>query len=156
DSVKNLYMGIGAVIIGIAVCFSFVKIPTLVDPHGNSNEGSAPQVFASDKKLFQHRHFVWAAIAQFFNVAAQGGTWAFFINYGHGGVGFSDGKAGSYLVLFMGMMLLGRFVGTFLMKYIAANKLLATFALANIAMCILVAQGWGWISFVALLFVNFF
>jgi FHS family L-fucose permease-like MFS transporter len=34
------------------------------------------------KKLFQHRHFVWAAIAQFFNVAAQGGTWAFFINYG--------------------------------------------------------------------------
>jgi len=156
DSVKNLYMGIGAVIIGIAVCFSFVKIPTLVDPHGNSNEGSAQQVFASDKKLFQHRHFVWAAIAQFFNVAAQGGTWAFFINYGHEVMGFSDEKAGSYLVLFMGMMLLGRFVGTFLMKYIAANKLLATFALANIAMCILVAQGWGWISFVALLFVNFF
>src|SRR5690606_36066638 len=54
------------------------------------------------------------------------------------------------------MMLLGRVVGTFLMRYIAANKLLAIFALANIVMCVIVAQGWGWISFAALLSINFF
>ncbi|MCC2598569.1 L-fucose:H+ symporter permease [Sphingobacterium sp. FBM7-1] len=159
DAVKNLYLGIGAVIILIAVCFSFIKIPNLMDPHKAAEEVDLDAVnidVAPEKKLFQHRHFVWAVIAQFFNVAAQGGTWAFFINYGHEVMGFSDEKAGSYLVLFMGMMLLGRFVGTFLMRYIAANKLLAIFALANILMCLVVAQGWGWISFAALLSVNFF
>src|SRR5690606_7706026 len=39
---------------------------------------------------------------------------------------------------------------------IAANKLLAIFALANVLMCVLVAQGWGWVSFAALLLINFF
>ncbi len=159
DSVKNLYIGIGTVIFAIAICFYFVKIPALIDPHSVSKAVDDEAVnidLSPDKKLFQHRHFVWAVIAQFFNVAAQGGTWAFFINYGHEVMGFSDEKAGSYLVLFMGMMLLGRFIGTFLMKYIAANKLLAIFALANVLMCVLVAQGWGWMSFAALLLINFF
>lgn len=159
ESVKNLYIGIGAVILAIAICFTFVKVPSLADPHveGGSVDADAVNVnLAPNKKLFQHKHFVWAVVAQFFNVAAQGGTWAFFINYGHEVMGFSDETAGSYLVLFMGMMLLGRFVGTFLMKYVASNKLLATFALLNILMCVVVAQGWGWTSFIALLFVNFF
>jgi FHS family L-fucose permease-like MFS transporter len=42
------------------------------------------------------------------------------------------------------------------MKLIAPNKLLAYFALANIAMCLIVAQSWGWVSFVALIMINFF
>jgi hypothetical protein len=32
--------------------------------------------------LWRQRHFIFAVVAQFFNIAAQGGTWAFFINYG--------------------------------------------------------------------------
>ena len=111
---------------------------------------------APDKKLFDHKHFVWAVAAQFFNVAAQAGTWAFFINYGHEKMGFSDAEAGNYMVLFMGMMLAGRFIGTFLMRIIAPNKLLAAFALGNILMCIIVAQNFGLVSFIALLLINFF
>src|SRR5688572_15970070 len=79
NSVKLLYVFIGIGITLIAGAFSFVKVPTLVDPHVASEKQSTQ---AESKKLFQHRHFVWAAIAQFFNVAAQGGTWAYFINYG--------------------------------------------------------------------------
>lgn len=159
DSVKNLYTVIGVVILLIAVCFSFVKVPSLEDPHARVDNIDAAAVnvdLTPGKKLFQHRHFVWAVVAQFFNVAAQGGTWAFFINYGHDVMGFSSEKAGSYLVLFMGMMLLGRFVGTFLMKFVASHKLLAVYALLNILMCVVVAQGWGWVSFIALLCINFF
>jgi FHS family L-fucose permease-like MFS transporter len=69
---------------------------------------------------------------------------------------FSEATAGNYMVLFMGMLLAGRFVGTFLMRVIAPARLLAIFALANIAMCLVVAQAWGWPSFIALLLVNFF
>ncbi|MEQ7799975.1 L-fucose:H+ symporter permease [Pedobacter sp. ASV1-7] len=157
-SVKMLYVVIGVVIVLVAISFSFVKVPPTIDPHAVAemdldavNIDTAP-----DKKLFDHKHFVWAVAAQFFNVAAQAGTWAFFINYGHEKMGFTDAEAGNYMVLFMGMMLAGRFIGTFLMRVIAPNKLLALFALGNILMCIIVAQGFGLVSFIALLMINFF
>lgn len=156
-SVKILYAVIGTVILLVAVAFSFVKIPALIDPHVTVADENAVNVdTAPDKKLFDHKHFVWAVIAQFFNVAAQAGTWAFFINYGHEKMGFTDSEAGYYMVVFMGMMLTGRILGTFLMRIIAPNKLLAIFAIGNILMCVIVAQSFGWVSFVALLMINFF
>ncbi|MBB5440791.1 FHS family L-fucose permease-like MFS transporter [Pedobacter sp. AK017] len=156
-SVKVLYAVIGLVILLVAVSFSFVKVPATTDPHAVAADADAVNIdVAPDKKLFDHKHFVWAVAAQFFNVAAQAGTWAFFINYGHEKMGFTDKEAGNYMVLFMGMMLAGRFIGTFLMRIIAPNKLLASFALGNILMCIIVAQSLGWPSFIALLMINFF
>jgi FHS family L-fucose permease-like MFS transporter len=155
-SVKTLYIVIGGVIATIAVLFSFVKVPALTDPHAASDTESANIDVAPDKTLFQHKHFVWAVIAQFFNVAAQAGTWAFFINYGHEKMGFTDAVAGNYMILFFVLMLLGRFVGTFLMRYIAPPRLLAIFAACNILMCLVIAQSWGWPSFIALLMLNFF
>ena len=53
-------------------------------------------------------------------------------------------------------MLLGRFIGTYLMRFIAPNRLLAAFAVGNILMCLIVAQKLGWPSFLALLMINFF
>ncbi|CAN5181785.1 L-fucose:H+ symporter permease [soil metagenome] len=156
-SVKTLYIVIGSVIATIAILFSFVKVPALTDPHTVVADPDAANVdIAPGKTLFQHKHFVWAVIAQFFNVAAQGGTWAFFINYGHEKMGFSDAVAGNYMVLFMGLMLAGRFVGTFLMRVIAPHSLLAIFAACNIVMCLIITQSLGWPSFIALLMLNFF
>jgi FHS family L-fucose permease-like MFS transporter len=158
-SVKMLYIVIGAVITALAIAFSFVKVPTLTDPHATGAVLNADAINIDTepaKKLFQHKHFVWATVAQFFNVAAQGGTWAYFINYGHEKMGFTDEKASYYFGLSMAMMMAGRFIGTFLMRYVAPNKLLAIFALGNIIMCLLVAQQFGWPSFVALLMINFF
>jgi FHS family L-fucose permease-like MFS transporter len=158
-SVKTLYVAIGIVVLLIAVAFMFLKIPALVDPHAaaTTDDIEAVNVDAEpSKKLYQHSHFVWACIAQFFNVAAQAGTWAYFINYGASIMHFSDAKAAYFMSLFMGMMLLGRIVGTSLMTVMAPNKLLATFAVCNILMCVIVAQHWGWPSYIALLMINFF
>ncbi|MVN92827.1 L-fucose:H+ symporter permease [Mucilaginibacter aquatilis] len=157
DKIKLLYIIIGAVIGLTALLFATVKVPATVDPHGDVNsgiEGDVAQV--PSKKLFQNTHFVWAVIAQLFNVAAQAGTWAFFINYGHDKMGLTDSAASGYMIVFMIMMLAGRFIGTYLMRFIAPNKLLAAFALGNILMCLIVAQSLGWISFAALFMINFF
>lgn len=162
QSVKNLYLSIGFAISIIAVAFSFVKIPPLVDFHSVEAEKdsfavpTAAEDIVHSRKLFQHKHFVWAVVAQFFNVAAQGGTWAFFINYGHEEMGFSDVTAGFYFSLSMVMMMIGRFTGTFLMRFIEPRKLLAFYAFANIILCLIITQSLGWISFSALLMLNFF
>jgi FHS family L-fucose permease-like MFS transporter len=157
-SVKTLYTVIGSVIALIAVVFAFLKIPPLTDPHQPSPDSYLPtaEIEKLDKALFQHPHFVWAVVAQFFNVAAQGGTWAYFINYGREKMNLTDEHAGYFFSISMIMMMAGRFLGTFLMRYIAPNKLLAVFAVGNIIMCVLVAQSFGWVSFIALIMINFF
>jgi len=58
--------------------------------------------------------------------------------------------------LSMAMMMAGRFMGTYLMKFIAPNKLLAAFAMGSIIMCLIIAQNFGWPSFIALIMLNFF
>ena len=158
SSVKLLYGGIAVFIALMALVFAFVKVPALKDVHNRTgiDAKSVNIDTRPDAKLFQHRHFVWAAIAQFFNVAAQAGTWGFFINYGHEKMGFSDAVAGNYMIVFMAMMAAGRIVGTYLMKFIAPNKLLAAFAFGSTLSCVIVAQSWGWPSFIALLMINFF
>jgi len=159
SSVKYLYVSIGGVIVLLIIAFLLLKVPVLNDPHVDIAEVDPDAVnvdIAPKKKLFQHKHFVWAVAAQFFNVAAQAGTWAFFINYGHEIMGFSNLSAGRYMSIFMAMMMAGRFAGTYLMKFIAPNKLLALFALGSILMCIIVAQGLGWPSYIALMMINFF
>jgi FHS family L-fucose permease-like MFS transporter len=156
DSVKSLYMYISLFIVFLAVSFYFVRVPALVDPHSEPRAVAENGIAPAPKKLIHQKHFVWAAVTQFFNVAAQAGTWAYFINYGVEIMGFTDSKAANFMVLFMVFMMVGRFAGTFMMRYIAPNKLLAFFALGSIVCCILVAQGFGWVSYIALLMVNFF
>jgi MFS transporter, FHS family, L-fucose permease len=163
ESVKTLYICIGTFIAAVGIAFSFVKVPALQDFHAeeavntdSTSRDNREGVATTQKSLFQHKHFVWAAVAQFFNVAAQGGTWAFFINYGIEKVGLTAENAAYFFSLSMVAMMGGRFLGTYLMRFIAPNKLLALFAFGSILMCILVAQGWGWTSFSGLIMLNFF
>ncbi|GAA4003890.1 L-fucose:H+ symporter permease [Hymenobacter fastidiosus] len=165
ESVKLLYQIIGSVILVIAGAFFFVQVPPVQDAHaavvpgaeaGGYAEAPPRTDQAQGRSLLHYPHFVWAVVAQFFCVAAQGGTWAFFINYGIEKMGFLAEKASYYFALSMVLMMVGRFIGTFLMRYIAPNKLLAAFALGSIVMCLLVAQSMGWPSFIALLMLNFF
>jgi len=159
SSLKSLYIGIGVVLVCLFIAFLFLKVASLNDPHAvvaTDNPDAVNIDLAPTKKLYEHKHFIWAVVAQFFNVAAQGGTWAFFINYGHEIMHFSDRVATNYMSVFMLMMAIGRIVGTSLMRFIAPNKLLATFAMGSILMCLIVAQGWGLTSYIALMMINFF
>lgn len=154
-SVKLLYQVIGVVILLVAIAFFFVKVPVLKDPHAESSHKPS-QMSGKKSSLFQYRHFKWAAVAQFFNVAAQGGTWAFFINYGSEKMHLTNETAAYYFSFSMVLMMTGRFLGTYLMRFIAPNKLLAVAAACNIGLCVVIAQGFGWSSFIALMLLNFF
>lgn len=145
-AVRDLYMMIGMVIVMLGIVFLFVRLPVY----------AVQEISVAAKPLIKQKHFVFAAIAQFFNVAAQGGTWAYFINYGHDIMGLSDAQAGYFFSLSMIMLMVGRFAGTALMRVIPPYRLLSVFAGMNIVMCVIVAQHWGWVSFIALIMINFF
>ena len=149
-SVKMLYSAIGATVFIIAIAFWFIKVPPLQEARNASG------IQRTYRELFQYSHFKWAVVAQFFNVATQGGTWAFFINYAITYMpGMTDQHASYYFSLSMVMMLLGRMIGTYLMNFIAPNKLLALFCLGSIAMCLVISQHAGWLSFACLIGLQF-
>lgn len=163
DSVKNLYTWIGVVVLVLAIIFTFIKVPDLKDPHAEEMEllehtagDNAAEAVNVNAPLWKQRHFIFAVIAQFFNVAAQGGTWAFFINYGVEKMHLQETQASYYFSLSMAMMMIGRFIGTFLMRYIAPNKVLAIFTGCNIILCLIISQSFGWVSFISLILLNLF
>lgn len=149
-SVKVLYAAIGAVVLSIAIAFYFLRVPPIQE--AKPGEGKP----RSYRDLFRYRHFRWAVVAQFFNVAAQGGTWAYFINYSVAFMpGMSDAEAARWFSFSMVMMLAGRALGTFLMRYISPNKLLAIYTTGSIIFCFIIWQKLGVPSFIALIGLQF-
>jgi FHS family L-fucose permease-like MFS transporter len=149
-SVKMLYIAIGATVFIIGAAFWMLKIPHIQE---ETFSGGDPRSY---RELFKFRHFKWAIAAQFFNVAAQGGTWAFFINYSIRYMpGMTDQAASYYFSFSMVMMLTGRVIGTYLMTFIAPNKLLAIYTTGSIIMALVVSQHLGWLSFACLIGLQF-
>ncbi|HUS03230.1 MAG TPA: L-fucose:H+ symporter permease [Chitinophagaceae bacterium] len=151
-SVKLVYIGIAALV--LIVAFLFVRTPM---PEVKEEELVIDEKGHAGKTLFQHSHFVWAIVAQFFYVAAQVGIAALFINYcTEKNVGIDNERASYLLSGSLILFTIGRFAGTALMKFIVPNKLLAVYALINIALCTVVVTVPGIISVYSLMAIFFF
>ena len=152
DSVTFVYIGIAVVVLFVAVLFFRTPMPEVKE-----EELLKDHEINSGKKLFQHAHFVWAIVAQFFYVAAQVGIAALFINYcTEKGLGISNEKASYLLAASLLLFTIGRFAGTALMRVIAPNKLLALYAAINILLCVAVIMLEGMLSVYMLMAIFFF
>lgn len=152
DTVKYVYIAIAAIV--LLVAFLFFKTPM---PEVKEEELVIDEKGHAGKKLFQHTHFIWAIVAQFFYVAAQVGIAALFINYcTEKNVGINNARAAYLLSGSLVLFTAGRFAGTALMKVIAPNKLLALYSLINICLCAVVVLVPGIISVYSLMAIFFF
>lgn len=152
ESVKFVYFVIAAIVLLVAILFIRTKMPEIKE-----EELVTDKAEHSGKTLFQHTHFVWAIIAQFFYVAAQVGIAALFINYcTEKGLGITNEKASYFLSAALLIFTIGRFTGTAIMKIIAPHSLLALYAAINILLCIVVVWMGGMISVYALIAIFFF
>jgi FHS family L-fucose permease-like MFS transporter len=128
DTVKLPYLVIGIVV--LIVCFLvFVShIPDIKE--NNENEKESFSI-----KVFRHSHVTWAVITQLFYVGAQVCVGSFFIRFAKFVMDMPEKKAafvwGS--VAMVGFMV-GRFAGTFLMKFIKPAKLLSIYAIISIVL----------------------
>lgn len=151
-TVQFVYLAIAAVV--LVVAFLFLRTPM---PEVKEEELVINTEEHKGKTLFQHVHFVWAIVAQFFYVAAQVGIATYFINYcTEKGLGITDERASYLLATSLLLFTIGRFAGTAIMKVVAPNKLLAIFAVANIALCFVVIWAPGMISIYGLMAIFFF
>jgi FHS family L-fucose permease-like MFS transporter len=149
SSVKTPYFILGAVLLLIAVIFAFTKLPKIQ----NTQEGEASK---SIFHAFKHRHLTWAVIAQFFYVGAQVSVFSLFILYATKSADIGQIKAADYLGACGIAFLIGRFLGTFLMKYIKPPQLLAIYAVINTLLCVIAIAAHGMITVYAVIAICFF
>lgn len=127
-SVKMPYMILGGFLLVIAALFMALKFPEFKEEDQGETTGSIAGAL-------KHKHLTWAVIAQLFAVGAQVCVTSFFVRMAISGGGVDEKTAGYYLGIYGILFMVGRFLGTFIMKYLAPAKLLSIYA----AMCILLS-----------------
>ena len=121
------------VALGIVVLVMFVIIALLVKvPTANSQQPAAARSHESIantlKRLWRNRVYREGVLTQMFYVAAQIMTWTFIIQYADN-LGVNKATAQNYNIVAMCLFLVGRFVSTFLMKYVDSRRLLTVFGI---------------------------
>lgn len=151
-SVAFPYTIIGIVVLIIGIVFLFVRLPKIETPESSM----------MDKKgmsyLFANRLFIFGVITQFFYVGAQTGINSFFINYA---IEHNPSLLPRYAALIlsiggMGLFMIGRMVGSLIMKKYSPAKLLRISAILSVISMLLVVLSLGKISFIALILTYLF
>lgn len=128
DIIRNPYVALGCVVILVFIIIAiFVK-----DNNNTADNNAAADNKGTMKRLFSNKIYREGVLTQFFYVAAQIMTWTFIIQYADR-LGIDKATAQLYNIIAMGMFLCGRFISTFLMRYVNSRKLLMYFAIGAMA-----------------------
>lgn len=148
STVKMPYIILGCVILLAAAIFFFAKLP---DKKDDAETGKSKFFNA-----FRHKHLTWAVVAQFFYVGAQVCITSFLILFATKAAGISEKEAAYYSSAAGLAFMVGRFAGTFLMKFIAPAKLLAIYSICCILLSLVTIFGSGIITLYAIIGIAFF
>jgi len=144
------YLVLGAVVLLWALLILKTKFP----PVGEESTAGTDHTKFSD--LLGYPHFVQAVIAQFVYVGAQVGTWSYFIQYAQDYVHEDEKGAGYLLTGTLVAFAAGRWVATFLMKYVRPNLLMAAYSLINVGLVAIGVIFPGWLGLWAIFATSFF
>jgi len=133
-AVMGPYLGLGFVLLLIAVAIAIQKAPPIVEefPDAGPDEGGTGSLF---RVLWRTKRYRYGVVAQFFNVAAQVCTWTYLIQYVQQALGGSLEKGGFYLQISLLVFLASRFIMTWVIGRIRATKVLAACAFLAVLLC---------------------
>jgi FHS family L-fucose permease-like MFS transporter len=149
SSVKTPYFILASVLLLIAIAFAFTKLPKVQENETNKPSGN---IF----RVLRHRHLSWGIAAQFFYVGAQTCVLSLFVLYAPKAAGISEKEAGHFTSVCGLAFLIGRFAGTFLMRYFRSNILLGVYAIINVFLCIVAIYAHGMIAIYTVIAISFF
>jgi FHS family L-fucose permease-like MFS transporter len=118
--IRDPYVAIGLVVLLMFVVIALTKMPSL---KGEDKQGSAR---ISLQRLWKNHIYRCGVFAQVLYVAAQIMVWTFIIHYADR-LGINKATAQQFNICAMTLNLTGRFLGTFIMKFVNQRKLLCIF-----------------------------
>jgi len=127
--IRDPYVGLGLLVIIMFILIIFLRMP---DEKESEN---AVGMLASIQRIFKNERFVGGVIAQMFYVGAQIMCWTYIYQYAEN-LGINNRDAVNYAYMALGVFLLGRFIFTFLLKYINSGKLLMILSFGAAVFCL--------------------
>lgn len=151
DSVKTPYLVLAGLLFAIAVLIALFRLPKI--DHGEPTDGVAAR-----QSIFAHRHLVFGVIAIFCYVGAEVSIGSYLVSLmGQPDIaGLPAERAGKYLSFYWGGAMVGRFIGSALMRSIAPNRLLAFNAVAIAVLIALALTVGGHVAMWALILIGLF
>ncbi|MBE7640062.1 L-fucose:H+ symporter permease [Salegentibacter sp. BLCTC] len=142
------------VLLGLVVILFFLVILLIKMPENRKKE-TRVDVLPAIKRLFGNRKFVGGVVTQAFYVGAQIMCWTYLYQYAES-IGIDNKSAVNYGIAALLIFLIGRWIGTFLLRYITSGKLLMLFALGALITCLICIFSPGLIGLYSLVAVSFF
>jgi FHS family L-fucose permease-like MFS transporter len=146
------YVVLGCIVLLFAVVLMSTKFPKIAEE--SNVVGDAPK--GNFRELLKYPHFVQGVLAQFFYIGAQVGTWSYFITYVQDYTHLPEKTAGYFLTGTLVVFTIGRFLATYLMKFIAPSKLMGIYSLVNVVLVAIGVLLPGWIGLWAVFLTSFF
>jgi MFS transporter, FHS family, L-fucose permease len=138
DAVKYPYLGIAALLIAIALVVYNLKLPKIST--SPENDVASP---AERRSLFSFRNLNYGSWAIFAYVGAEVSIGTFLTNYIADTLTMEVKEANSYVAYYWGGMLVGRLIGSYLLKTLKASQVLTFCAIGAILLVILSVSSSG-------------
>ena len=147
------YMVMGIVVLVVALIFSRVNLPEIVHQKDDVQEAAT----GSKKGIWSHKLFVFGVLTLFCYEIAEISINSFFINYvvDDGWMNALD-AAKLLSIAGLGLFMCGRFAGSWIMRYVRAEKFLLICAIGTVVSTALVVMNLGMVSFVSLILIYLF
>ncbi|KQT18024.1 fucose permease [Chryseobacterium sp. Leaf404] len=146
--VKGPYLILGAILLLVMFLFLFIKLPEVTE----SNENSSKNYL----QVLGVKNVGWGVLAQFFYIGAQIYVFSFLLVFAEDAVDMKGQEAKYYAGVAGFLFMIGRFAGTFLMKYISPQKLLSVYSVISVILTIWIIFGSGISTLYALVGLTFF
>ena len=123
------YVGLGLAVLALAAVIFATTFPAIQSEHegASGNHGS----FAA---LIHYPHLLFAVVTQFFYVGAQVATWSNLIPYMKQYTMVTEKEAAQVLTATLVILAVGRVVSTWLMRFFSPSRMMAIYAVVNVAL----------------------
>lgn len=149
-SVKMPYLGLAIALMVLAFLIAQARLPVLSVEHHDPG--------AATGSIWKHSHLVLGAVAIFVYVGAEVSIGSFLVNYlSQPQIGdLAEKVAARFVSLYWGGAMIGRFVGSALLRRIKTGKLLAAFASIATALVLTSMLTFGHVAMFSILLVGLF
>ncbi|WP_326983084.1 L-fucose:H+ symporter permease [Chryseobacterium sp. MYb264] len=146
--VKGPYIVLGLILLLVMILFLFIKLPEVTE----SKEKSTKNFL----QVLSVKNVGWGVLAQFFYIGAQIYIFSFLLVFAEDAINMAGQEAKYYAGLAGFLFMIGRFAGTFFMRFVSPQKLLRIYSIISVILSIWVIVGSGISTLYALVVLTFF
>ena len=154
-AVQMPYLGLAGVFVLLAVFFVIMKLPKIVEEPSEpgARHESTLELYG---KTLKYRHLALGTIGIFFYVGGEVAIGSFLVNYMKDMVGFTTAVAGQYLMFYWGGAMVGRFVGSAVLRFAKPAKVLGINAAVVCLLLVTTMLSKGYVAMWSVLVIGLF